>query len=27
MRFSGPQAQTDTRDSLDILMVCSKSPT
>jgi hypothetical protein len=26
MSFGGPQAQTDTRASLEILMVCSKSP-
>jgi hypothetical protein len=26
MRFSGPQAQTDTRESPDIAMVGSKSP-
>src|SRR5215467_14795478 len=27
MRFSGPQAQTDTRESPDIPMVCSQTPT
>src|SRR5579863_4853844 len=27
MRFSGPQAQTDTRENPDIPMMCSSSPT